>query len=125
VAVYDGDPGSGGQIIGQATLNSLPAGQFVDVDIAIDPQSPRYVRVDTTAVVNECNEANNTLLAFTGCAADINRDGIVDDADLLIVLFEFGAQSVHPFYLRGDIDCNGIVDGADLMIVLLEFGNSC
>jgi hypothetical protein len=125
VAVYDGDPGSGGQIIGQATLNSLPAGQFVDVDIAIDPQSPRYVRVDTTAVVNECNEANNTLLAFTGCAADINRDGIVDDADLLIVLFEFGAQSVHPFYLRGDIDCNGIVDGADLLIVLLEFGNSC
>jgi hypothetical protein len=125
VAVYDGDPSSGGQIIGQATLNSLPAGQFVDVDIAIDPQSPRYVRVDTTAVVNECNEANNTLLAFTGCAADINRDGIVDDADLLIVLFEFGAQSVHPFYLRGDIDCNGIVDGADLMIVLLEFGNSC
>jgi hypothetical protein len=125
VAVYDGNPSSGGQIIGQATLNSLPAGQFVDVDIAIDPQSPRYVRVDTTAVVNECNEANNTLLAFTGCAADINRDGIVDDADLLIVLFEFGAQSVHPFYLRGDIDCNGIVDGADLMIVLLEFGNSC
>jgi hypothetical protein len=125
VAVYNGNPSSGGQIIGQATLNSLPAGQFVDVDIAIDPQSPRYVRVDTTAVVNECNEANNTLLAFTGCAADINRDGIVDDADLLIVLFEFGAQSVHPFYLRGDIDCNGIVDGADLMIVLLEFGNSC
>jgi hypothetical protein len=125
VAVYDGDPGSGGQIIGQATLNSLPAGQFVDVDIAIDPQSPRYVRVDTTAVVNECNEANNTLLAFTGCAADINRDGIVDDADLLIVLFEFGAQSVHPFYLRGDIDCNGIVDDADFPIVLLEFGNSC
>jgi len=125
VAVYDGDPNSGGQIIGQATLNSLPAGQFVDVDIPIDPQTPRYVRVDTTAAVNECNEDNNTLLAFTGCPADINRDGIVDNADLLIVLFEFGSQSAHPFYLRGDINCDGIVDDADLLIVLFEFGNSC
>jgi hypothetical protein len=125
VAVYDGDPGSGGQIIGQATLNSLPAGQFVDVDITINPQTPRYVRVDTTAVVNECNETNNTLLAFTGCPADINRDGIVDDAELLIVLFAFGEQSVHPFYVQGDINCDGIVDDADLLIVLFAFGDAC
>jgi hypothetical protein len=27
----------------------------------------------------------------TGLATDLNRDGIVDDADLLLVMFDFGS----------------------------------
>jgi hypothetical protein len=125
VAVYDGNPDGGGQIIGQTTLNGLAAGQFVDVTISLSSANPRYVRVDTAAAVVECNERNNTLVAFTGYGADVNRDGIVDNSDLLLVLFDFGEASAHPFYLPTDINCDGQVDDADLLIVLFAFGSSC
>lgn len=51
--------------------------------------------------------------------ADVNCDGIVDDADLLEVLFAFGAQQCnHP----ADISRDGVVDDADLLEVLFAFG---
>jgi hypothetical protein len=51
--------------------------------------------------------------------ADVNCDGIVDDADLLQVLFAFGAQRCnHPADITGD----GTVDDADLLQVLFSFG---
>ncbi len=52
--------------------------------------------------------------------ADVNMDGIVDDADLLAVLFDFGrvVGCNHPT----DIDRNGVVDDADLLLVLFSFG---
>ncbi|MCS7190292.1 MAG: DVUA0089 family protein, partial [Fimbriimonadales bacterium] len=53
------------------------------------------------------------------CEGDANRDGRVDDADLLIVLFQFGQSG---FGLQGDVDNNGTVDDADLLIVLFNFG---
>jgi hypothetical protein len=53
------------------------------------------------------------------CEGDANRDGRVDDADLLIVLFQFGE---FGFGLQGDVDNNGRVDDADLLIVLFNFG---
>jgi hypothetical protein len=53
------------------------------------------------------------------CDGDANRDGRVDDADLLIVLFQFGQSG---FGLQGDVDNNGTVDDADLLIVLFNFG---
>jgi hypothetical protein len=48
-----------------------------------------------------------------------HRDGRVDDADLLMVLFHFGE---FGFGLQGDVDNNGRVDDADLLIVLFNFG---
>jgi hypothetical protein len=53
------------------------------------------------------------------CDGDANRDGRVDDADLLIVLFQFGQSG---FGLQGDVDNNGTVDDADLLVVLFSFG---
>jgi len=53
--------------------------------------------------------------------ADLNADGIVDDADLLMVLFAFGETGCNHF---ADIDRNGIVDDADLLAVLFAFGES-
>jgi hypothetical protein len=53
------------------------------------------------------------------CDGDANRDGRVDDADLLIVLFQFGQSG---FGLQGDVNNNGTVDDADLLIVLFNFG---
>jgi hypothetical protein len=51
--------------------------------------------------------------------ADVNCDGIVDDADLLQVLFAFGTQRCnHPADINGD----RVVDDADLLQVLFGFG---
>jgi hypothetical protein len=57
---------------------------------------------------------------FTGVFGNVNGDDIVDDADLLEVLFNFGSEG-------GSADANGdgIVDDADLLIVLFNFGASC
>ena len=53
---------------------------------------------------------------------DVNGDGCVDDADLLMVLFAFGCSTgCGPEDVNGD----GIVDDADLLIVLFNFGNGC
>ncbi len=56
----------------------------------------------------------------TGPEGDLNGDGCVDDADLLIVLFNFGNQGG-----AGDANNDGIVDDADLLIVLFNFGTGC
>jgi hypothetical protein len=51
--------------------------------------------------------------------ADVNCDSVVDDADLLQVLFAFGVQQCnHPADITGD----GTVDDADLLQVLFSFG---
>jgi hypothetical protein len=50
---------------------------------------------------------------------DVNLDGIVDDADLLAVLFEFGSSNAAV-----DVNSDGIVDDADLLTVLFNFGTS-
>ncbi len=54
--------------------------------------------------------------------ADVNRDGCVDDADLLEVLFAFGSQGIlNP----ADVNNDGTVDDADLLEVLFHFGSGC
>ena len=57
---------------------------------------------------------------FTGVFGNVNGDNVVDDADLLEVLFNFGSEG-------GSADANGdgVVDDADLLIVLFNFGASC
>ena len=52
---------------------------------------------------------------------DVDRNGCVDDADLLRVLFEFGAQG----YRNEDLNWDGTIDDADLLIVLFNFGSGC
>jgi hypothetical protein len=48
---------------------------------------------------------------------NVNDDCIVDDADLLAVLFAFGSNSAAE-----DTNGDGIVDDADLLTVLFNFG---
>ncbi len=52
---------------------------------------------------------------------DVNGDHVVDDADLLAVLFAFGQTGSRP----EDVNSDGVVDDADLLIVLFNFGQSC
>jgi len=70
---------------------------------------------------------NFTLYAgfwFPSCVpsnGDVDGSGCVEDADLLEVLFNFGATGQR----RADVNCDGIVDDADLLDVLFNFGNGC
>jgi len=50
---------------------------------------------------------------------DANRNGRVDDADLLDVLFAFGERG----YRNEDLNWDGTIDDADLLEVLFNFGN--
>jgi hypothetical protein len=55
-----------------------------------------------------------------GPEGDVDGNGCVDDADLLIVLFNFGNAGG-----QGDVNRDNIVDDADLLIVLFNFGAGC
>lgn len=55
-------------------------------------------------------------------SADIDRNGCVDDADLLAVLFDFGRTEL---LLPTDVNGDGVVDDADLLQVLFLFGAGC
>jgi probable HAF family extracellular repeat protein len=52
---------------------------------------------------------------------DANNDGCVDDADLLQVLFAFGATGA----VNEDLNNDSVVDDADLLLVLFNFGLGC
>jgi hypothetical protein len=66
------------------------------------------LNIGSSGVVN----ANWTLIN-----GDANRDNQIDDADLLIVLFNFGTNNA-----QADLNGDGAVDDADLLIVLFNFG---
>jgi hypothetical protein len=62
-----------------------------------------------------------TNVNVTLVPGDINGDNIIDDADLLQVLFAFGQSgSNRPEDLNGD----STVDDADLLLVLFNFGRT-
>jgi hypothetical protein len=57
------------------------------------------------------------------CPADLNGDQIVDDADLLQVLFAFGSSGSNLG--SEDVNYDQVVDDADLLMVLFAFGSGC
>jgi hypothetical protein len=83
------------------------------------------VRVSTPNGVWLCAQQNTPLsdlvtLNFTLKAGDLNQDGAIDDADLLLVLFAFGSSDP-----QADVNRDGTVDDADLLAVLFNFGAGC
>lgn len=70
-----------------------------------------YLRSDDTLVVMR------NPFAIEG---DLNGDGCVNNADLLLVLFNFGNAGG-----AGDANDDGIVNNDDLSIVLFNFGHGC
>jgi hypothetical protein len=64
-------------------------------------------------------DTNVSGLVFNLVNGDINGDNVIDDADLLRVLFAFGQSGSS---LSEDLNGDGVVDDADLLTVLFNFG---
>ena len=67
---------------------------------------------------------NVVIEVVAACPADLNGDGVVDLADLGILLADFGCTA-GPGNCSGDIDGDGDTDLADLGILLANFGVVC
>jgi hypothetical protein len=72
---------------------------------------------------NAATGRDEAFLLDTGfpLRGDVDRNGCVDDADLLAVLFAFGGTG----YRNEDLNWDGTVDDADLLQVLFNFGSGC
>lgn len=82
-------------------------------DLAIRAQGTLFKRVPN-ARMRYPGVSNLNLTLIPG---DVNGDNVIDDADLLQILFNFGANSP-----ANDLNGDGVVDDADLLIVLFNFG---
>ena len=56
-----------------------------------------------------------------GCPADINEDGIISVADILLLLGEFGCMS----NCEADLNSDGATNVQDVLLLLAAFGQSC
>lgn len=80
-----------------------------------DEAGPYIIRLQGAYFVDETG-------CGSGCTGDVNEDGCVDDADLLLVLFNFGQSGSG---VPGDRNGDSVVDDADLLLVLFDFGCGC
>jgi|GEM_PF-841350 len=99
--------------------NGGNANNFLRVEGYLFCPDPPTDALFATAIVNNMDwEAYGG--GFTGVFGNVNGDNIVDDADLLQVLFNFGSNDAAT-----DTNDDGIVDDADLLLVLFNFGAGC
>ncbi|MDZ4829083.1 MAG: hypothetical protein SGJ09_02660 [Phycisphaerae bacterium] len=101
----------------------LKSSQFAGIDVGsmvriaksrsnFDPiqhATPGWLNIDT-------NDLEDLGTNTPDCIGDLNGDGVVDGADLAIILGSWGGVGI------ADIDENGVVDGADLAAVLGAWG---
>lgn len=55
-------------------------------------------------------------------AGDVNKDGVVDVFDFVIIGFDFG-KTVPPGDPTADLNSDGFIDILDLAIVAADFGS--
>jgi probable HAF family extracellular repeat protein len=109
---------------GMEDLNLTYASLLTDGSVLIEAGA---ISPDGRYIVGEgYNAATGRTEAFlldTGFPrrGDVDRNGCVDDADLLAVLFAFGGQG----YRNEDLNWDGTIDDADLLEVLFHFGSGC
>ncbi|GBC91582.1 hypothetical protein HRbin15_00036 [bacterium HR15] len=123
--------GLGPGVVGLAFSLRAPADRLFifdgngDDDIWYYDMNSGWPRVYMYDVLSDSyNGGPGDLASVMQCASadgDVDNDGCVDDADLLQVLFAFGASGPND----ADVSCDGVVNDADLLIVLFHFGNGC
>lgn len=108
-----------------ATLNDnrLPVGGSI---ARITGQGSHVAFATGSAELSEITYTNGVYVGIheIGCAlpGDVNGDGVVDDADLIEVLFSFGERKAFNFV---DVNLDGFVDDNDMLMILFQHGASC
>ena len=99
--------------------NLLTPGSYLERAYAISPNG-RYI---VGGGYNAATRRYEAFLLDTGFPprGDVDRNGCVDDADLLAVLLAFGGRG----YRNEDLNWDGRVDDVDLLEVLFNFGSGC
>ena len=93
---------------GSYTLRVQETGN-AEVLAQLTPGLAKKVSLNLSGTVNQNFALTN---------GDVNGDNVVDDADLLQVLFNFGGSNA-----AADVNGDNVVDDADLLIVLFNFGS--
>ncbi len=83
-----------------------------------DDTAPTVAPLSTLFLDNLC------VVDTERCYSDANGDGIVNFADLNLVLTNFGVSGTG-YYIPGDVVLDSIVNFQDLNSVLANFGQSC
>ena len=98
-------------IVGPITVTtSFGAGDKVSVDISLHNDQLKECCVEELEFdLPECEGGSD-------CPIDLNGDGVIDGADLGLMLANWGGTGI------GDVDCDGDVDGADLGLLLAAWG---
>lgn len=96
------------------TLYQLNGSSIIDLEPA---------NAANTIVATHSTGAGLYAVYSTPCVGDINDDGLVNTADLTLLLLRFG-QAVVPGSL-GDINGDGGVNTTDLTLLLARFGQPC
>ena len=104
----------------QRTFNTNAAGNFTTYTSIMSGTVDIAVRAPTslTRILRGVSlNSDVSGLVFDLINGDLNADNVIDDADLLVVLFNFGSNDAAT-----DLNGDGVVDDADLLIVLFNFG---
>lgn len=81
-----------------------------EVWVKLAPGLARKVSLNLSGTVNQ---------NFQLVGGDLNNDNLINDADLLQVLFSFGTNDANA-----DANGDGVVNDADLLMVLFNFGQA-
>lgn len=112
---------TGMQDLNTVYANLLTNGSVLKAALAISPDGRYIVGYGYNAATRR---VEGFVLDTSPCnlrdQGDLDGDGVVNNADLLIVLFNFGNAGS-----QGDVNNDGTVNNEDLLIVLFNFGARC
>lgn len=102
------------------TFNTNSTGEFTTYTAIMSGTVDIAVRAPTSLrriVRNVSLNTNVSGLVFNLINGDLNGDNVINNADLLTVLFNFGSNNAGA-----DLNGDGVVNNADLLTVLFNFG---
>ncbi|MDG1261076.1 MAG: M12 family metallo-peptidase [Flavobacteriales bacterium] len=109
---------------GSAVMLCAPQTGFADNDLDCDdtldtvfPNAPGTGE----GIDNNCNMVIDPSEEIPACAGDFNLDGMVNIADLLLLLGEYGCLENCAADMNGD----GVVNTSDSLLFFGVFGNTC
>lgn len=118
---------TGGSLTADLVIRVPPSSPICSVERNGAPVAYSYNaplgRVSVTASLSTGAGSQTTVRVHTRRPADINADGVVNTADLTLLLGTFGSNV--PPNTGGDVNGDGVVNTADLTILLGVFGQGC